>query len=90
MSTLVLRDYLTAAFRQTVPEVAPVIPHERVRFLEEQQRMSTSQRRSITKADVLHYLRVHLANLREKIESSADHPTFLKTESSIGYRFAAE
>lgn len=37
-----------------------------------------------------HYLRVHMANLRNKIEPSASHPAFLKTESGIGYRFAAE
>lgn len=34
-----------------------------------------------------HYLRVHMANLRKKIEAAADHPAFLKTESGIGYRF---
>jgi two-component system KDP operon response regulator KdpE len=35
-----------------------------------------------------HYLRVHMAHLRKKIEASADRPEFLKTESGIGYRFA--
>jgi len=35
-----------------------------------------------------HYLRVHMANLRKKLEASADQPVFLKTESGIGYRFA--
>ena len=34
-----------------------------------------------------HYLRVHMANLRKKIEDAAEHPSFLKTESRIGYRF---
>ena len=34
-----------------------------------------------------HYLRVHMANLRKKIEVSAEQPAFLKTESGIGYRF---
>jgi len=38
----------------------------------------------------MHYLRVHMANLRKKIEPSANQPAFLKTESGIGYRFAAE
>jgi two-component system KDP operon response regulator KdpE len=33
-----------------------------------------------------HYLRVHMANLRKKLESTADRPAFLKTESGIGYR----
>ena len=33
-----------------------------------------------------HYLRVHMANLRKKLETSADQPAFLKTESGIGYR----
>jgi len=35
-----------------------------------------------------HYLRVHMANLRKKIEAAPDQPRFLKTESGIGYRFA--
>ena len=34
-----------------------------------------------------HYLRVHMANLRKKLEPSATAPRFLKTESGIGYRF---
>ncbi|HEX2854755.1 MAG TPA: response regulator [Opitutaceae bacterium] len=34
-----------------------------------------------------HYLRVHMANLRKKLETAADKPVFLKTESGIGYRF---
>jgi len=36
-----------------------------------------------------HYLRVHMANLRKKLEATPDQPAFLKTESGIGYRFAA-
>ncbi len=40
--------------------------------------------------DDTHYLRVHMANLRKKIEASANAPAFLKTESGIGYRFTAE
>ena len=36
-----------------------------------------------------HYLRVHMANLRKKLETSADQPAFLKTESGIGYRLVA-
>jgi two-component system KDP operon response regulator KdpE len=35
-----------------------------------------------------HYLRVHMANLRKKLEPAPDTPRFLKTESGIGYRFA--
>ena len=35
-----------------------------------------------------HYLRVHMANLRKKIEAAPDQPRFLKTESGVGYRFA--
>lgn len=34
-----------------------------------------------------HYLRVHMANLRKKLEVAAEQPVFLKTESGIGYRF---
>ncbi len=35
-----------------------------------------------------HYLRVHMANLRKKLEAAPDQPAFLKTESGVGYRFA--
>jgi len=40
--------------------------------------------------DDTHYLRVQVANLRKKIEPSPNHPSFIKTESGIGYRFTAE
>ena len=35
-----------------------------------------------------HYLRVHMANLRKKIEGTAAAAGFIKTESGVGYRFA--
>jgi two-component system KDP operon response regulator KdpE len=34
-----------------------------------------------------HYLRVHMANLRKKIETTAAASGFIKTESGVGYRF---
>jgi len=34
-----------------------------------------------------HTLRVHIANLRDKIEKHPDRPTFIHTETGIGYRF---
>ncbi len=34
-----------------------------------------------------HTLRVHIANLRTKIESNPDKPEFIKTETRVGYRF---
>lgn len=34
-----------------------------------------------------HYVRVHMANLRKKIERDAARPEFLHTELGIGYRF---
>jgi len=34
-----------------------------------------------------HYLRVHMANLRKKVEASPEQPQFLRTESGVGYRF---
>jgi two-component system KDP operon response regulator KdpE len=33
-----------------------------------------------------HYLRVHIAHLREKLESDPSLPSFIVTESGIGYR----
>jgi two-component system KDP operon response regulator KdpE len=35
-----------------------------------------------------HYVRVHMANLRKKIEADASIPRYIITESGIGYRFA--
>lgn len=35
-----------------------------------------------------HYLRVAMATLRKKLESSPNEPRYLKTESGIGYRFS--
>lgn len=35
------------------------------------------------------YLRVHIANLRKKIEEDVTQPTLLRTEPGIGYRFMA-
>jgi two-component system KDP operon response regulator KdpE len=37
--------------------------------------------------DQVDYLRVVVKNLRKKIESSPEHPHFIKTEPWIGYRF---
>ena len=37
--------------------------------------------------DDTHYLRVHMANLRKKLETVPEQPEFLRTESGIGYRF---
>jgi two-component system KDP operon response regulator KdpE len=34
-----------------------------------------------------HYVRVHMANLRKKIEADASRPRHLVTEAGIGYRF---
>jgi two-component system KDP operon response regulator KdpE len=36
-----------------------------------------------------HYVRVHMANLRKKIEQNAAMPRHLITESGVGYRFVA-
>ena len=34
-----------------------------------------------------HYVRVHMANLRKKVENNASIPRHLRTEAGIGYRF---
>jgi two-component system KDP operon response regulator KdpE len=36
-----------------------------------------------------HYVRVHMANLRKKVEPDPSRPRWLLTETGIGYRFAA-
>lgn len=35
----------------------------------------------------MHYIRVHMANLRKKVEKNASMPKHLVTEAGIGYRF---
>ena len=39
--------------------------------------------------DAQQYLRVHVANVRRKIESNALDPHYILTEPGVGYRFAA-
>jgi two-component system, OmpR family, KDP operon response regulator KdpE len=38
-------------------------------------------------SDDTHYVRVHMANLRKKVEDNASMPKHLLTEAGIGYRF---
>ena len=38
-------------------------------------------------AEDTHYVRVHMANLRKKIETDASMPRHIITEAGIGYRF---
>jgi two-component system KDP operon response regulator KdpE len=40
--------------------------------------------------DAQHYLRVHVANLRRKLEQDPMRPALIITEPGVGYRFAAE
>jgi two-component system, OmpR family, KDP operon response regulator KdpE len=37
-------------------------------------------------ADDVHYVRVHMANLRKKIEADPNRPQWLVTEAGVGYR----
>jgi two-component system, OmpR family, KDP operon response regulator KdpE len=37
--------------------------------------------------DETQYTRVHVGNLRKKIEEEPEHPHYIQTESGIGYRF---
>jgi len=41
-------------------------------------------------ADDQHYVRVHMANLRKKIEDNPAMPRHLSTEAGIGYRFVPQ
>lgn len=41
-------------------------------------------------ADEVHQLRVHMANLRRKIETEAAQPRYILTEQGVGYRLAQE
>ena len=40
-------------------------------------------------AEDTHYVRVHMANLRKKVEDDPSRPRYLLTEAGIGYRFRA-
>lgn len=40
--------------------------------------------------DAQHYLRVHVANLRRKLEQDAVRPRHIVTEPGVGYRFTAD
>jgi two-component system KDP operon response regulator KdpE len=40
--------------------------------------------------DPQHHLRVHVANLRRKLEHDTIHPRLIITEPGVGYRFADE
>jgi two-component system KDP operon response regulator KdpE len=41
-------------------------------------------------SDDTHYVRVHMANLRKKIEENASMPKHLLTETGVGYRFVID
>lgn len=41
-------------------------------------------------AEDAHYLRVHMGNLRTKIEHDPSRPRWLVTEIGVGYRFVSE
>ena len=40
--------------------------------------------------DETHYLRVHFAHIRAKLEPDPSHPTYVITEPGIGYRLSAD
>ncbi len=40
--------------------------------------------------DDSHYLRVHMGNLRKKIEDEPSRPRWLKSEAGVGYRFVPQ
>lgn len=42
-----------------------------------------------TAGEQTHYLRVHIAHLREKVEKDPSQPSLIVTEPGIGYRFMA-
>jgi len=41
-------------------------------------------------ADQVHYLHVHMAQLRQKVEADPTRPRLLLTETGVGYRMAEE
>jgi two-component system KDP operon response regulator KdpE len=41
-------------------------------------------------ADETHYLRVHIAHIRRKLEADPGRPEILLTDTGVGYRLAPE
>ena len=41
-------------------------------------------------AEDVHYVRVHMGNLRKKIEADPSRPRWIRTETGVGYRFAVD
>jgi DNA-binding response OmpR family regulator len=37
--------------------------------------------------DLIHYVRIYIGHLREKLETTPDSPPYIITEPGIGYRF---
>lgn len=72
------------------------IEYELLKFMVKHPNRVLTHRHLLTKlwgpeyADDTHTLRVHIANLRNKIEVNAARPEFLHTEPRIGYRFRIE
>jgi two-component system KDP operon response regulator KdpE len=70
--------------------------YELLKFLAQHPGRVLTHRHLLTKiwgseyADDTHTLRVHIANLREKIEADPARPRLLHTEPRIGYRFRAD
>jgi two-component system KDP operon response regulator KdpE len=72
------------------------IEYELLGFLAQHPNRVLTHRHLLTKiwgaeyADDTHTLRVHIANLRNKIEPNPTRPRFLHTEPRIGYRFRVD
>ncbi|MDQ3815027.1 MAG: response regulator transcription factor [Armatimonadota bacterium] len=70
--------------------------YELLKFMVQHRDRVLTHRHLLTKiwgaeyADDTHTLRVHIANLRDKIEPDPARPRFLHTEPRIGYRFRVE
>jgi two-component system KDP operon response regulator KdpE len=72
------------------------IEYELLKFMAQHPNRVLTHRHLLTKiwgaeyADDIHTLRVHIANLRNKVEVNATRPQFLHTEPRIGYRFRVD
>ncbi len=72
------------------------IEYELLKFMAQHSNRVLTHRHLLTKiwgaeyAEDTHTLRVHIANLRNKIEPNPARPQFLHTEPRIGYRFRVD
>lgn len=63
-----------------------IVSHEQL-LAEVREKNDAARKKSKSSAQGSHLLRVHINNLRNKLERDPQRPEFIKTETRLGYRF---